>query len=81
MIFGMYGTILREIPANGQKINYISVLGNYVLYKHRGVASNYSSPWLKQSKKQIPRWVSAFLVARQGLEPWTHALKGRCSTN
>ena len=21
------------------------------------------------------------LVARQGLEPWTHALKGRCSTN
>ena len=21
------------------------------------------------------------LVTRQGLEPWTHALKGRCSTN
>ena len=25
--------------------------------------------------------VLASLVARQGLEPWTHALKGRCSTN
>ena len=33
------------------------------------------------SRKPIPKWVSAFLVARQGLEPWTHALKGRCSTN
>ena len=22
-----------------------------------------------------------FFMARQGLEPWTHALKGRCSTN
>ena len=26
-------------------------------------------------------WIDRFLVARQGLEPWTHALKGRCSTN
>ena len=32
-------------------------------------------------KKQAPRWGTCFLVARQGLEPWTHALKGRCSTN
>ena len=35
----------------------------------------------QESKKPIPIWVLAFLVARQGLEPWTHALKGRCSTN
>ena len=46
---------------------------------HRHVAFNHSSPW--QSKKRTPKRVSAFLVARQGLEPWTHALKGRCSTN
>ena len=43
-------------------------------------ALNGSSPW-GQTKNQIPGWVSGFLVARQGLEPWTHALKGRCSTN
>ena len=46
---------------------------------HRSLAFYGSSPW--RSKKPIPKWVSAFLVARQGLEPWTHALKGRCSTN
>ena len=33
------------------------------------------------AKIRIPKWVFGFLVARQGLEPWTHALKGRCSTN
>ena len=47
---------------------------------HRGVAFCYSSPDEK-SKMRTPKRASAFLVARQGLEPWTHALKGRCSTN
>ena len=46
---------------------------------HRHIGFNFSSPW--QTKKPIPGRVLAFLVARQGLEPWTHALKGRCSTN
>ena len=47
----------------------------------RHTALNGSSPLFETAKNQIPGWVSGFLVARQGLEPWTHALKGRCSTN
>ena len=31
------------------------------------------------AKKQIPGWVSAFLVTRRGFEPRTHCLKGSCS--
>ena len=38
------------------------------------------TPHHKQKTQKSVRLLRS-LVARQGLEPWTHALKGRCSTN
>ena len=31
-------------------------------------------------KENLPKGKFSFLVLQQGLEPWTPALKGRCST-
>ena len=48
---------------------------------HRSLAFKSSSPFGETAKTPVSVRTSGFLVARQGLEPWTHALKGRCSTN
>ena len=46
---------------------------------HRTVPLNFSN--LQTARKQIPKWVSAFLVTRWRFELQTHCLKGSCSTD
>ena len=52
MIFGIYGIILRGIQVNGQKINCISVLGNYVL--SQPLLSNLASDLIRYTMVLIP---------------------------
>lgn len=69
MIFGMYGTILRETQVNGQKINCISVSGNYVLYKPWGVSFRWFESQIRNIKRRDIRMdVSSFSGADMGLE-------------
>lgn len=54
-----YGTISREIPANGQKISYIPVLGNSVLHKSRTVEFVFSSP-VRRKNPDTPKGIRIF---------------------
>ena len=64
----IYGTILREIPANGLKISYIHVLGNSILHKSRTVAFDFR---VSQSskKEKTTRW-GMYRLSGCGLHPY-----------
>ena len=64
----------RDSFAFRAEIGFASVEPSAVTV-HRTVTYDCSilfSKYAKYAKKQIPKWVSAFLVRRKGLEPLTY---------